>query len=542
MRTSTQSDRNAALLSWAILAAVAGLVIFIRVGMFGLPFERDEGEFALMGRMILDGVPPYAEAYNLKPPGIYLAYASMMAIFGESPAGVHAGLLAVNLLCGLFLFLMVRRLRGPMTAAISTAAFLALSAMPKVLGLSAHATHFVLLPALAGMFLLLRHADSRPGLMGAGFLMGASFLVKQPGIFFVLLGGVMIALAGRDRRSNGAPGNVWSGLSWYSLGAAVPIASALVWLWMAGVFDRFWFWVVTYALRYGSEVGLAEGLDIAWTVGSSVVAPSFGVWAIAAFGLYGLRRRSASNGERALIIAFVAASALAVVMGLHFRRHYFVLLLPAAATLFGLGLGNIHELLSGNARLSRLAVPAAALAAILAIAQTFYTGAPVYFADDPDRASRIMFGTNPFVESRMIGERIGGMTSGDERVAIIGSEPQIYFYADRLPATGYLYTYSLVENQPFAGAMRTEMTAEIERARPRVLVYVNNPTSWLLRPESDLSLFRWFSIYRGREGYALAGIVEVVSPEETVSIWGDEARTYRPMTRNFIEVWRIPTP
>ncbi len=560
--SATRPDRNAALLAWGILAAVAGLVMVIRVRMFGIPFERDEGEFVVMGRMILDGVPPYAEAYNLKPPGIYLAYAAVMALFGQNPPGVHAGLLTVNLLCALFLFLIVRRLRGPLTAAVSTAAFLALSATPGVVGLAAHATHFVILPALAGMFLLLRRAGAltpgeEPGqagrgaipagagrarlyLIGAGVLMGVSFLMKQPGVFFILLGGVMVALAGRGGRSAGVSGGAWSGLFWYSLGAAIPIASTLAWLWTTGVFDRFWFWVVTYALRYGSQSGLGEGLDTAWGAGSRVIAPALLVWGIAAFAFYRLLRGSSPKGERALITAFVAASVLAVAMGFHFRGHYFVLLLPAVAVLFGLGLGNIRELLAGNARWTSLAVPAAAVAALLAIGQIFYAGAGVFFAATPDRASRLIYGTNPFVESPMIGEAIGRLTRDDERIAIVGSEPQIYFYADRRPATGYLYTYSLVEDQPFAGAMRDEMIAEIERARPRVLVYVNHPTSWLMVEKSDLSVFRWFAQYRTREGYTLAGIVEVVSPDETVSVWGEEARTYTPRTRNYTEVWRLP--
>ncbi len=554
-----ESSRTTAVISWVILAAVAGLVLYIRVTMLGLPFERDEGEFAVMGRMILDGIPPYGEAYNLKPPGIYLAYAFVMKFFGESPAGVHIGLLLVNFGCALFIYLIVSGIRGQMTAAVSSAAFLALSVMPKVLGLSAHATHFVLLPALAGMCLILRQAGprvSRLELMGAGILMGVSFLMKQPGIFFILLGGVMIALAGRDRGSKGSPspegrgvsrigadkGRRWSGLSWYSIGVAIPIGLTLAWLWMAGVFDRFWFWVVTYALSYGSGIGLAEGLDIGWSIGSSIVQPSFGIWLFAAYGFYGLMRRPESRSERILIIAFVAASVLAVAMGFHFRRHYFVLLLPAVAMLFGLGLGNIHSLLRANARSMRLAVPVTALAAILAIAQTFYAGAHVYFTPETDRASREMFGANPFVESPLIGTMIAAMTRAGERVAVVGSEPQIYFYADRRPATGYLYSYSLVEAQPYAAVMRAEMTGEIERARPPVIVYVNHPTSWLLRPESDLSIFNWFDAYRSREGYTLAGIVEVISDEETVSLWGEEARRYRPRTRNYIEILRRPTP
>jgi len=45
--------------------------------------ERDEGEYADAGQLILQGVPPYTLAYNMKFSGTYAAYAVIMAIFGQ---------------------------------------------------------------------------------------------------------------------------------------------------------------------------------------------------------------------------------------------------------------------------------------------------------------------------------------------------------------------------------------------------------------------------------------------------------------------------
>jgi hypothetical protein len=181
---------------------------------------------------------------------------------------------------------------------------------------------------------------------------------------------------------------------------------------------------------------------------------------------------------------------------------------------------------------------AAAILAVAAIAQMFIAGYAVFSAPGPNAASRIMFGGNPFVESPEIGRRVREMTGNGDRIAVVGSEPQIYYHAGRLPATGYLYTYSLVENQPYARAMRDEMIAEIERSRPAVVVFVNTPWSWLVRPGSDLTMFGWVGRYTREQGYSLAGIVEIVSPEQTVSTWGPEAAEYPVRTQNFIEIWR----
>lgn len=51
----------------AVLAVIA-LAATFRVRVADVPLERDEGEYAYAGQLILQGVPPYAQAYNMKFP------------------------------------------------------------------------------------------------------------------------------------------------------------------------------------------------------------------------------------------------------------------------------------------------------------------------------------------------------------------------------------------------------------------------------------------------------------------------------------------
>jgi hypothetical protein len=46
---------------------------------------------------MLEGIPPYQLAWNMKLPGTYAAYALMMALFGQSIGGIHFGFLLANL-------------------------------------------------------------------------------------------------------------------------------------------------------------------------------------------------------------------------------------------------------------------------------------------------------------------------------------------------------------------------------------------------------------------------------------------------------------
>jgi hypothetical protein len=77
--------------------------VAVRIPLLETPFERDEGEYAYAGQLILQGIPPYDQAYNMKMPGIYAAYAVIMALLGQTHSGIHFGLLIMNAVTGLLL-------------------------------------------------------------------------------------------------------------------------------------------------------------------------------------------------------------------------------------------------------------------------------------------------------------------------------------------------------------------------------------------------------------------------------------------------------
>src|SRR5499433_4249831 len=98
-------------LRWEYVAicVVILLVSGIRFRLRDFPLERDEGEYAYAGQLILQGIPPYQLAYNMKLPGTYAAYALMMAVFGQTPSGIHIGVILVTSACVLLVFAIARR-------------------------------------------------------------------------------------------------------------------------------------------------------------------------------------------------------------------------------------------------------------------------------------------------------------------------------------------------------------------------------------------------------------------------------------------------
>src|SRR5438093_2800296 len=65
---------------WILAVIVFGVVITIRTRLLGIPLERDEGEYAYAGQLILQGVPPYTLAYNMKFPGTFDSHAGIITI------------------------------------------------------------------------------------------------------------------------------------------------------------------------------------------------------------------------------------------------------------------------------------------------------------------------------------------------------------------------------------------------------------------------------------------------------------------------------
>jgi len=193
-----------------------------------------------------------------------------------------------------------------------------------------------------------------------------------------------------------------------------------------------------------------------------------------------------------------------------------VLLLPAVALLAGASLARGRQLFcehDSNALLRSLP----GLLAIAIIGVTLLVNQDYLIHASPDQVLRRTYGINPFAESVAIGNYLRENTGEDETIAVLGSEPQIYFYAQRRSATGFIYTYPLMEGHPRAEAMQRQMAREIEARAPRYLVWVNDASSWKMSKNSARLIFSWFNRYRSR--YEIVGWSEA-SPETSVVHWG----------------------
>lgn len=513
-------------LAWILLALIILFFAVVRIRLLDLPLERDEGEYAYAGQLMLQGVPPYKLAYNMKLPGTYAIYALIMALFGQTASGIHLGLLFVNAATVLLMFALGKKIFNLAIGLVAAASYALLSTSPALLGQAAHATHFVIFFALIGVWLLWR-AEEKGNLKRfflSGLAFGFAFLMKQPGIFFCAFAGLWL-LFSEFRRKPLDSKMLISRVGLLGAGMLLPFAATCLILWQAGVFEKFWFWTFTYARAYASVIPLNKAASNFIEASKVMLEPNEALWLLGIVGIPLMFCVEQTRKRAVWLIAFTLFSFVAVCPGFYFRQHYFILLAPAWCLFIGIAVNAAIELIE-KFKLPRFAqfLPATAFALLMLWLISLHW--QMFFRWPPVVIHRAAYGANPFVETVEVAKFIRENSTPDAKVAVLGSEPQIYFYAKRRSAAGYIYMYPMMEPQPFAHTMQEEMIKQIEAAQPEFLVFVSFPFSWAGSKDSDETIFKWFDQYKNR--YESAGTVNYVS--------GDSSR--QDDEKYFVEILR----
>jgi hypothetical protein len=522
-------------------ALLASMLLFaaIRFKERAMPLERDEGEYAYMGQLMLQGIPPFKIAANMKLPGTYAAYAAIMSIFGQNTTGIHLGMIIVTSLCGLLVFLIGKYLWTPLAGTVAGCAYLFLAIRPAVLGNVAHATHFVMLAALAGTLLLLyaidrqlidRQAIARQPIdhkkaalfFASGLGFGLAFLMKQPGIFFGIFGGCYWLWC--EFKSGFSGKNLVTRGGVFAAGIGLPYALTCLWLLRAGVFHEFWFWTWTYARAYGTMETWADS----WNDYLKVILPwafrPFALWELALLGLAAPLWNRFARARGGFIAGFLLTSCLAVIPGLYFRPHYFILVLPAGALCIGIAIECLQQEARRRwrGRLAFVPLTYFIIVFLLAVRGQWRD----YFHLGPNDLVEKIYAAG-FVQAVGVGEFIESHSAPQDEIGIFGSEPEICFYAKRHCATSFLYIYPLLEDQPFSDDMQEQMKHEFESRRPRFVVIVDDWSSWNWEPtlEENRPFLNWAWSF-AHNGYRLVDQATIPANINVAAFWGDQPRFY----------------
>jgi hypothetical protein len=456
------------------LAAILCLSFAVRWPFRNALLVRDEGEYTYLGQEILRGAIPYLDVYNQKTPFAFYLMAGVQAVAGRDLAALRLATAAYGLVTTVLVYFLARRLWGTIPALGSAFAFSLLTFNQCGTKHSASTEFFMLLwMALAVTLWYLGRSPRRTWLiLLAGIAAGAAYQTKQTGIavpVFFLLERLWARLrqAGADSWGQAAADVVLVIAGWAT------VFLAILWLFdhqgaAAQYLECTWTNNWEYVGHRHHGVGSLAGL--AGKALTSIAGWDTGLWILGSLGLVFVAvARPAGQGSGLWILLLLTAAA-ALAAGNAYVHYYELLILPLA-----LGSGVA---LHGMIRFAqeRATPPLRGLAVLVLVfpwlLSMIGSGTLLRMSDKERRADA------PFDVAPRVARYLADRTSPDECFLIIGSEPEMYYYADRRACTRFVFTYPLIAPYSYSAQLREEFQDDFESHLPRYIVLMRSADSF----------------------------------------------------------------
>ena len=440
-----------------LLAAAMGLTFLLRMNFWSQPFEMDEGLHAYMGWGMLQGLVPFKDMYNTKPPGIYVLH-SLLFLFAE-PTALNIKVFAsiYTLITAMAVFFVARKIAGD-TAGLAAALFFGIfSSGPNIQGGGVNSEVFMILPytlAAHSLITALQTERSRSYLL-AGIWTGVASTMKQVAVvnLFWVAGYLLVRLWLEKDKPKRA--RVLANGIWVFLGSVLPWLPFLVYFYYHAALGHFYFWMVNANFKYiGDNYRELPNFAIFLSRMKKVLSENGLLWILALFGVawgwqklrlnIGLEIKNESKVEERWIWILMATwplfSFLGVILGGRFFAHYYIQLIPALSVPGGVGLVSLIDRI--RARGMGFFRRAGGLIATLAIASTFVlfvkTDLPYYVRYDGLQISLHQYGNTLFSVTWFIGNYLRGQTESEDFIYVWAVDPEINFYALRKSPSPFL--------------------------------------------------------------------------------------------------------
>ena len=524
---------------WDTLSLFVILLIItkLRFPFLEIPLERDEGAYAYMAQLLLEGVPPYTQAYSLYFPGVFIIYALTFLILGQTIFAIHFCLLVATLITIVIIFLIGKKLFDPLTGIISGATFGLLGLNPYAQGLFSHGEPFTMLFICSGVYLLLLSIDSEKKILflWSGLFFGLGLLIKQN--VFVFIGLPIVYLCWSLLKKPRLKRKFYlDAIFYFTFGYFIPLAVFFIFCLITGSLEQMFFWTFIMPTEMTPPISISRAVYQFKILTLPIIKSSPLFFGVAAIGLLSPLWDKSSRLAVLFIVIFLVFSFFTMSLVFYFRAHYFLCLFPATALLTGVGFYSMNNLIK-KISLRRINPIITAVFVFIFFSYSIFDQRKFFFQTKPETVSRIIYGNNPFPESLVIADYIKEHSSPSDKIAILGSEPQILFYADRISASKHIFMYYLMGNHLHALSMQKEAMADIELTKPPILINVVIPTSWLFQNDSKSMLFHWLDGFV-LKNYKLAGVVEIQGLNTTNYYWGVDTTKFVPKGENFIQIYQ----
>lgn len=475
---------------------------FMRATVISIPFERDEGGYAYIAQQMLQGGVPYRDAFDQKPPGIYLFYYIAFVTMGQSVEAVHLLMHLWMLLGAFLLYRLVSRLSGVPAGLMAALIFVVITAEKGVLGSTANSEMFMLTPIIGSLLCIMPRAGV-PGiarLVGAGALAASAIWIKQVALTNALFLCVWIVIS--DLRAWNKRGLLVNPLC-LLIGAVAASIPVFLYFIATGTLHEFLDCVFIYNFNYAtSELNTPMLLlQRFWASMSDILIGDWPFWLAAMLAVFVLQIQRQWK-LLAFYLGLLVCSAAGVSIGGYFRPHYFMQITPAVAAIAGVGLANLAS--GANAiRIALLRITAIAVGMLLILAVPVRANWGVLFAPNVNVALVRIYGWNQFIFAQEMAASLREGSAPDETILVAGTEPEIAFYAQRKNATRFIYWDPLAAKYPKILDSQRQAIEEIRQNKPRYIIdQMFGFSRSIMKPgQTEMYFFNELAKYTREQGY-----------------------------------------
>lgn len=510
------------------VATILLLIFILRIPYLEIALERDEASYAYIGKRALEGLTPYRDFYEMKPPLLFYVYALIDGVFGYSAKGLHVALLVINMLNTLLVYGISRLLLNKSAGAVAAVAYIILAFNPMVSGLWMVSEHALMTFALAGILAFIKGLQQPKWLFTAGILFACSILIKQVAGVFGLWAGIVLLI-----RHFEATDASWKKLfrQWGILaaGAIIPVALTLILISSLGVWKEFMFWMFEYPSKYMDGVQSTAGIDVFGFQWKRNTDTYLLYWLAGAFGMIALFFAEKQWTKKAGLALLALLSFATILPGSRYYGHYWLQFFPALAICFGAGVFAVQRWFKGSVPGLIMGIFFLAAISHLLIYQQNY------FNADRERLVRAAYPGNPFVEHKKMADYLNTRLKPEDKLMVLGSEPQFYIYTNKKSPGRHFYTGFTSREIPEARLWQQETLADLRKSQPDYVVFSTQRFSWMMKEKSDQTLYQ--ESYKFiNQYYTPVAIADIISPNETKLVFDAEAVSYQRSSQEFIMI------
>ncbi len=530
-------------IAWICLALLCLLILIIRSNFKDLPFERDEGTYSYMGHALLNGKAPYIDFYDMKFPFLFYSYACMVGVFGFTLNGLHAGFMLLNIGSTILAYSLNKRLFGTYQAGlIGAACFAILSLNPFLSGFTIQSEHLVVFFSYIGIHLLYDALDdtTRWKYLLSGITMALAFMIKTNAVFIAVAGGLALAVEFFFKKDYK---NLFVNGLYYALGGAASVVFFLILSAMQGSWEATRFWVFDYANAYVGQIPWSVGVNLLKNGWQGATFNNYSIFvypALAGLGLIWLL--SFTTARKIGLMLLFLCSILTIFPGLRFFGHYWLQILPLTSVFFTGAWMGIQKLIENKTSFGRFAATATGIVCFLLIAFHINTNSGYYFNITAEPLMRAVYEKNPFLEAKQVGDYIKTIANKDDKIALVGAEPEMYLYTGLDAPTRHHYFAFMVQTDTIAVPKTIdwvkEFNTDLITKKPRFIAFFKYEISTSAVTNSAIGYFNKAFNEDIMPNYKVIGFAETKPDKSIVCRFGeDKLRDYQPQTDNLVYIF-----